>query len=88
MSLTIRYAVVSDMAELRGIFRRASFSNENDREQLVAHPESLVLVASLVVGEMISIPRVQSSRTRSKTSASRISTNSKPSVRQTSAAAS
>ena len=67
MSLTIRYAVVSDMAELRGIFRRASFSNENDREQLVTHPESLVLVASLVVGEMISIPRVQSSRTRSKT---------------------
>jgi GNAT superfamily N-acetyltransferase len=34
---------MSDMAELRGIFRRASLSNENDREQLVANPESLVL---------------------------------------------
>ena len=42
---TIRYAVMSDMAELRGIFRRASLSNENDRGQLVAHPESLVLAA-------------------------------------------
>jgi N-acetylglutamate synthase-like GNAT family acetyltransferase len=35
---------MSDMAELRGIFRRASLSNENDREHLVANPESLVLV--------------------------------------------
>jgi N-acetylglutamate synthase-like GNAT family acetyltransferase len=43
VSLTIRYAVMSDMAELRRIFRRASLSNENDREQLVANPESLVL---------------------------------------------
>jgi GNAT superfamily N-acetyltransferase len=43
VSLTIRYAVMSDMAELRGIFRRASLSNENDREHLVANPESLVL---------------------------------------------
>jgi len=43
VSPTIRYAVMSDMAELRGIFRRASLSNENDREQLVANPESLVL---------------------------------------------
>ena len=34
---------MSDMAELRRIFRRASLSNENDREQLVANPESLVL---------------------------------------------
>ena len=31
------------MAELRGIFRRASLSNENDREHLVANPESLML---------------------------------------------
>ena len=43
MSLTIRYAVMSDMAELRGIFRRSSLSNENDREHLIANPESLVL---------------------------------------------
>jgi len=43
VSLTMQYAVMSDMAEPRGIFRRASLSNENDREQLVANPESLVL---------------------------------------------
>jgi N-acetylglutamate synthase-like GNAT family acetyltransferase len=43
VSLRIRYAVMSDMAELQRIFRRASLSNENDREQLVANPESLVL---------------------------------------------
>jgi GNAT superfamily N-acetyltransferase len=43
VSLAITYAVMSDMAELQGIFRRASLSNENDREQLVANPESLVL---------------------------------------------
>jgi len=43
MSLKIRYADMSDMADLRGIFRRASLSNEDDREQLFANPDSLVL---------------------------------------------
>jgi GNAT superfamily N-acetyltransferase len=34
---------MSDMPEIREIFIRASLSNENDREHLLANPESLVL---------------------------------------------
>jgi GNAT superfamily N-acetyltransferase len=43
VSFIIRYAALSDMEELQGVFRRASLSNEDDREHLLAHPESLVL---------------------------------------------
>ena len=39
----IRSAVVADMESLSGVFRRASLSNEGDRDHLLAHPESLVL---------------------------------------------
>jgi GNAT superfamily N-acetyltransferase len=43
MFLTIRNAVTSDMEGLQGVFRRASLFNENDREHLATHPESMVL---------------------------------------------
>jgi hypothetical protein len=39
----IRTAVVADLDVLRGLFRRASLSNEGDRDHLVAHPDMLVL---------------------------------------------
>jgi GNAT superfamily N-acetyltransferase len=43
MIASIRTAVVDDMQSLRGVFRRASLSNEGDRDHLLAHPEALVL---------------------------------------------
>ncbi|MGH3152242.1 MAG: GNAT family N-acetyltransferase [Streptosporangiaceae bacterium] len=39
----IRDAVVGDMGALQGVFRRASLSNEGEREVLLAHPEVLEL---------------------------------------------
>lgn len=43
VNVAIRNAVVADMQSLSGVFRRASLSNEGDRDHLLAHPESLVL---------------------------------------------
>jgi len=43
VTFAIRTAVASDVEALRGLFRRASLSNEGDRVHLLAHPESLVL---------------------------------------------
>ena len=39
----IRTAVVADLEVLRRLFRRASLSNEGDRDHLLAHPDLLVL---------------------------------------------
>jgi ribosomal protein S18 acetylase RimI-like enzyme len=41
--VAIRTAVLADMDCLSEVFRRASLSNEGDRDHLLAHPESLVL---------------------------------------------
>ena len=38
---TIRDAALADMARLRDLYRRASLSNEGDRDNLLAHPEAL-----------------------------------------------
>jgi GNAT superfamily N-acetyltransferase len=43
MPFPIRDAETTDMDDLRGVFRRASLSNENDRGLLREHPEWLVL---------------------------------------------
>jgi GNAT superfamily N-acetyltransferase len=42
-SFTIRRAVMADMEQLQGVFLRASLSNDNDREPLLAHPQWLVV---------------------------------------------
>ena len=42
LSIQIRGAKPSDVAALSELYRRSSLSNEGDREQLVAHPDSLV----------------------------------------------
>jgi GNAT superfamily N-acetyltransferase len=39
----IRDAVLGDMGALQGVFRRASLSNDGDREVLLAHPDVLEL---------------------------------------------
>ena len=39
--LSIRTAEATDLDVLRDVFRRASLSNEGDRETLLAHPEVL-----------------------------------------------
>lgn len=43
MPFVIRDAVITDMDDLQGVFRRASLSNENDRGLLREHPEWLDL---------------------------------------------
>jgi N-acetylglutamate synthase-like GNAT family acetyltransferase len=43
MSISIRDAVLEDAPEIEGVFRRASLSNENDRDLLLRHPEWLTL---------------------------------------------
>ena len=43
MSFSIRDATLADMEELAGVFRRASLSNEHDREPLLANPRWLAL---------------------------------------------
>jgi ribosomal protein S18 acetylase RimI-like enzyme len=43
MRFLIRDAELTDMDDLRGVFRRASLSNKNDRGLLQEHPEWLVL---------------------------------------------
>jgi GNAT superfamily N-acetyltransferase len=43
VTVAIRTAVVADLDSVRGVFRRASLSNDGDREHLLAHPEVLVL---------------------------------------------
>ncbi len=43
MTTAIRGAVLGDLDALRGVFRRASLSNQGDRDHLLAHPENLVL---------------------------------------------
>lgn len=43
MPIVIRDADTTDMDDLQGVFRRASLSNENDRELFLEHPEWLVL---------------------------------------------
>jgi ribosomal protein S18 acetylase RimI-like enzyme len=43
MAFTIRRARLSDMSELEDVFSKASMSNENDRPQLLKHPEWLEL---------------------------------------------
>ncbi len=39
----VRTATVADRPRLREIFRDAALSNEGDRENLLAHPENLLL---------------------------------------------
>jgi GNAT superfamily N-acetyltransferase len=41
--VAIRTAVEADLPALRGVHRRASLSNEGDREALLAHPEVMEL---------------------------------------------
>jgi N-acetylglutamate synthase-like GNAT family acetyltransferase len=43
MPFLIRNAESTDMDDVQGVFRRASMSNENDRELLQEHPEWLTL---------------------------------------------
>lgn len=43
VKFTIRNATLADMLELQGVFRRASLSNDSDRESLLAHPKWLLL---------------------------------------------
>jgi GNAT superfamily N-acetyltransferase len=43
MAYTIRDATLADHQELDGVFRRASWSNENDRGLLLQHPDWLAL---------------------------------------------
>ena len=43
MSFSLREARLTDLADLRGVFRRASLSNEHDRGPLLEHPEWLEL---------------------------------------------
>jgi ribosomal protein S18 acetylase RimI-like enzyme len=40
-SFVIRDAVLGDMTALSGVYRRSSLSNEGDRPDLLAHPETL-----------------------------------------------
>jgi GNAT superfamily N-acetyltransferase len=40
-SFVIRDAAADDMAALSGVYRRSSLSNEGDRPNLLAHPETL-----------------------------------------------
>jgi GNAT superfamily N-acetyltransferase len=40
---TIRLGVPADLSAATGVFRRASLSNAGDRDNLLAHPEFLVL---------------------------------------------
>jgi ribosomal protein S18 acetylase RimI-like enzyme len=49
MPFLIRDAETSDMADLQGIFERASLSNEHDLELLKEHPKWLVLSNEAVV---------------------------------------
>lgn len=46
----IRDAVLGDMTALSGVYRRSSLSNEGDRPDLLAHPETLAF-ADLAVRE-------------------------------------
>jgi GNAT superfamily N-acetyltransferase len=43
MSYTIRDATLADHQDLEGVFRRASLSNESDRDLLLQHPVWLAL---------------------------------------------
>jgi ribosomal protein S18 acetylase RimI-like enzyme len=43
MSYVLRDATLADHQDLEGVFRRASLSNENDRDLLLQHPEWLAL---------------------------------------------
>jgi ribosomal protein S18 acetylase RimI-like enzyme len=43
VSISIRGALVDDVLEIEGVCRRASLSNENDRDLLPDHPEWLTL---------------------------------------------
>jgi ribosomal protein S18 acetylase RimI-like enzyme len=49
MAVQIRPAHPDDLPRLRDIFRRASLSNDGDREALLEHPEYLVLPAEPVL---------------------------------------
>jgi GNAT superfamily N-acetyltransferase len=42
MAIVVRTAVASDMNSLSGIYRRASLSNQGDRDHLLQHPDSLI----------------------------------------------
>jgi GNAT superfamily N-acetyltransferase len=46
MSLALRDAAAADRSALNDVFKRASLSNEGDRELLLAHPEVLELTAA------------------------------------------
>jgi GNAT superfamily N-acetyltransferase len=43
VSFTIRNAELTDLPALRGVYRRASLSNQRDHRPLLEHPEWLVL---------------------------------------------
>ena len=47
--LLIRSSTPADLAEVRDVFRRASLSNEGDREWIEAHPESFGLDEANVI---------------------------------------
>ncbi|MGH3203541.1 MAG: GNAT family N-acetyltransferase [Streptosporangiaceae bacterium] len=42
-SFVIRDAAIADMPALSGVYRRSSLSNQGDRPNLLAHPETLEL---------------------------------------------
>jgi hypothetical protein len=39
----IRLGVPADLAAVAGVYRRASLSNPGDRDNLLAHPEYLIM---------------------------------------------
>jgi len=41
MNLQLRTATAADLAAIRDVYRRASLSNDGDRETLLAHPDAL-----------------------------------------------
>jgi GNAT superfamily N-acetyltransferase len=48
--LRVRHAAADDLPVLARIFRAASLSNAGDRDELLAHPETLTLPAELLAG--------------------------------------
>ncbi len=54
MELFIRDAVAHDVPELKGVFRKASLSNENDRDVLLKHLDALEYS-----GAMLGVGRVR-----------------------------
>ena len=50
LAVSIRTAVAGDLDAVRAVFRRASLSNQGDREALLAHPDVLVWPDTIAEG--------------------------------------